>query len=254
MVSNAQLEKEKQCYSYQIEMLKDEIEEMRECNYRLQKDFKEKSRENGLVLITNEDNDNCAHKPLMNGDVNWPKVNSNKSTSSGINGTLISREAARILSEMEGETIEEKLRLISKEKQELLEEIKQLRSEVEEERQRNKDSMLSNQMINGIEMKLNEIETSKLIHEYKFRLIEAEQERNNLQNIIIRLETQLERLRQNAEQSEKLENDLKTEKRKVLRELREAQARIEDLETSNAHLQKRIDKFKSKCLATINSN
>ncbi|RWS29293.1 leucine-rich repeat flightless-interacting protein 2-like protein [Leptotrombidium deliense] len=284
------LEKEKQCYSYQIEILKDEKQELEERNYRLQKEFREKSRnfdflsrdfaklqeenkflkecvrvkdqiieENGCIAVTGE----RAEKRMVNGDAHCLKGTD----------THISETAARILSEMDGESLEDKLRIISREKSELLDEIKQLKHDLEEERQRNKDAILSHQMINGIEMQLNEsrssidtlrlifnditfstVESSKLIHEYKFRLIEAEQDRNNLQNIIMRLETQLERLKVNAEQSEKLENDLKTEKRKVLRELREAQVRIEDLETSNAHLQKRIDKFKSKCLATINSN
>ncbi|KAH7965469.1 hypothetical protein HPB49_008238 [Dermacentor silvarum] len=55
---------------------------------------------------------------------------------------------------------------------------------------------------------------------------------------VSRLETQVLRFKATLEESEKLEDDLKAEKRK----LRE---RIEELETANKHLQKRIDKLKS---------
>jgi hypothetical protein len=44
MISNAQLDNEKQSFSYQVELYKDDIEELEENFIRVQKDYKEKSR------------------------------------------------------------------------------------------------------------------------------------------------------------------------------------------------------------------
>jgi len=53
------------------------------------------------------------------------------------------------------------------------------------------------------------------------------------------------RFRVAAETSEKAEDDLKAEKRKLQRELRETQTKFEELETSHNHLQRRLDKLKT---------
>jgi len=45
-----------------------------------------------------------------------------------------------------------------------------------------------------------------------------------------------------------VEGDLKAEKRRSLRELRESQAKVEELETNNSHLQKRLDRIRSRNL------
>jgi hypothetical protein len=44
MINNAQLDNEKQSYLYQVELYKDDIEELEENFIRVQKDYKEKSR------------------------------------------------------------------------------------------------------------------------------------------------------------------------------------------------------------------
>lgn len=62
-------------------------------------------------------------------------------------------------------------------------------------------------------------ENNKLLYEYKFKLKKAEQEIITLQNTVSRVEMQVERYKKQLEQAEKSEDELKTDKRKILREV-----------------------------------
>ncbi|GFT02683.1 leucine-rich repeat flightless-interacting protein 2 [Trichonephila clavipes] len=136
--------------------------------------------------------------------------------------------------------------------------IYRLRLDLEEERQKlskMENSSVNHNHVNGPDIKVLEVqrEANKQVSDYKFRLKKAEQEITTLQSNISRLESQVARYKTATENAEKVEDELKAEKRKTQRELREAQSRIEELETSNAHLQKRIDKLKSARTALIKS-
>ena len=60
-----------------------------------------------------------------------------------------------------------------------------------------------------------------------------------------RLESQVIRFKTAAETAEQSEESLKTERRKMQRELREAITRNEELETQNKYLEARLDKLKT---------
>ncbi len=62
-------------------------------------------------------------------------------------------------------------------------------------------------------------EANKLVSDYKFKLKKSEQEVSVLQGNVARLETQLTRYRTAAEEAEKLEDELKADKRKSQREV-----------------------------------
>ena len=62
-------------------------------------------------------------------------------------------------------------------------------------------------------------ESNKLLDEYRHRLKKAENEIQNLQTVISRLEIQAEKLNKRLMDSEKRETELKAEKRKILREV-----------------------------------
>jgi len=62
-------------------------------------------------------------------------------------------------------------------------------------------------------------DTKKLLHDYKFKLKKVEQENIILAGNVSRLDTQLTRFKTAAEEAEKLEDELKTEKRKILRDV-----------------------------------
>ena len=62
-------------------------------------------------------------------------------------------------------------------------------------------------------------EASKQIHEYKLKLQKAEQEITNLDGTVVRLETQVKRFKYDADEAEKLEDELKTDRRRLQREV-----------------------------------
>ncbi|KAG8192281.1 hypothetical protein JTE90_002106 [Oedothorax gibbosus] len=284
MISNAQLDNEKSAYIYQVETLKDEIEEMQENLNQSQSEYREKKRvydqlnrdfqqlkqdkeyllhclkqrdqliqENGLVLVGENG---------LNGDIDEehvPKVSARKKSKQLSSAALLSQQSAQLLEQVGNGTLDVRLKKFVEEKQDLLDEIYRLRLDLEDERQ--KLSKMENSPgnhhnhVNGPDTKVLEVqkEANKQVSDYKFRLKMSEQEIATLQSNISRLESQVARYKTATENAEKTEDDLKAEKRKVLRELREAQSRIEELETSNSHLQKRIDKLKSTRNALIKS-
>lgn len=63
-------------------------------------------------------------------------------------------------------------------------------------------------------------EANKLLADYKFKLQKAEQDMSTLQATVARLESQVIRYKSAAEASEKAEDELKVEKRKLQREVR----------------------------------
>ncbi|XP_072339668.1 leucine-rich repeat flightless-interacting protein 2-like [Scyliorhinus torazame] len=88
-------------------------------------------------------------------------------------------------------------------------------------------------------------DANRQISEYKFKLTKTEQEITALEQNIARLENQVLRYKTAAENAEKVEDELKAEKRKLQREVRSALDKIEELEMSNSHLAKRLEKMKA---------
>ncbi|NWU90197.1 LRRF2 protein, partial [Upupa epops] len=94
-------------------------------------------------------------------------------------------------------------------------------------------------------------DANRQISEYKFKLSKAEQDRTTLEQNIARLEGQVARYKNAAENAEKVEDELKAEKRKLQRELRTALDKIEEMEMTNSHLMKRLEKMKANRTALL---
>ncbi|XP_075333358.1 leucine-rich repeat flightless-interacting protein 2 isoform X3 [Odontesthes bonariensis] len=88
-------------------------------------------------------------------------------------------------------------------------------------------------------------DANRQISELKFKLVKSEQEVTALEQNVIRLEGQVTRYKSASENGEKVEDELKVEKRKLQRELRSALDRIDELEATNSHLAKRLEKMKA---------
>ncbi|XP_072434767.1 leucine-rich repeat flightless-interacting protein 2-like isoform X18 [Chiloscyllium punctatum] len=141
-------------------------------------------------------------------------------------------------------------KILIDEKEALLEQIKKLKAQLDErtkngtvEKAESSDTILEN----GTDVQVIEMQrdANRQISEYKFKLTKTEQEITALEQNIMRLESQVLRYKTAAENAEKVEDELKAEKRKLQREVRSAQDKIEELEMSNSHLTKRLEKMKA---------
>ncbi|XP_050982285.1 leucine-rich repeat flightless-interacting protein 2 isoform X8 [Labeo rohita] len=265
MVSNAQLDNEKANLIYQVDTLKDVIEEMEEQMSELRRETEDRSKElerqkhtcsvlnhkleemkegirqrdeliekHGLVIIPED---------TPNGDV------SHESPTSGI--TVVTQEAAQVLESAGDGPLDVRLRKLADEKDELLSQIRKLKMQLEEERQKHSkiDSVYTEgeRMENGTDLHIIEMQrdANRQISEYKFKLSKAEQEMATMEQNVNRLEGQVSRYKASADNAEKIEDELKAEKRKLQRELRTALDKIEEMEMTNNHLIKRLEKMKA---------
>ncbi|XP_030297614.1 leucine-rich repeat flightless-interacting protein 2 isoform X2 [Sparus aurata] len=178
-----------------------------------------------------------------NGDVN------HEPQPSGI--TVVSQEAAQLLESAGEGPLDVRLRKLAEEKDELLAQIRKLKNQLEEERQKHSkmDSAYTDgeRMENGTDLHFIEMQrdANRQISEYKFKLSKAEQEMGTMEQNINRLEGQVSRYKASADNAEKVEDELKAEKRKLQRELRTALDKIEEMEMTNNHLVKRLEKMKA---------
>uniref|UniRef100_A0A8C4TZL5 Leucine-rich repeat flightless-interacting protein 2 n=1 Tax=Falco tinnunculus TaxID=100819 RepID=A0A8C4TZL5_FALTI len=305
MVSNAQLDNEKNNLVYQVDTLKDVIEEKEEQIAEFYRENEEKSKElerqkhtclvlqhkldelkEGLrqrdelieALERQKDYFDCIKnerdelreeladlKETMkrgekhglviipdgtpNGDVN------HESVVGAI--TVVSQEAAQVLESAGEGPLDIRLRKLAGEKEELLSQVRKLKMQLEEERQKySKSDGMNSDIIgleNGSDLQLIEIQrdANRQISEYKFKLSKAEQDITTLEQNIGRLEGQVARYKNAAENAEKVEDELKAEKRKLQRELRTALDKIEEMEMTNNHLMKRLEKMKANRTALL---
>ncbi|XP_071235912.1 leucine-rich repeat flightless-interacting protein 2 isoform X7 [Salvelinus alpinus] len=200
-------------------------------------DIKAKAKtgeKHGLVIIP---------EGMPNGDI------SHDDPATGI--TVVTQETAQVLESAGEGPLDVRLRKLADEKDELLAQIRKLKMQLEDERQ--KHSKMENaftegeRMENGTDLHVIEMQrdANRQISEYKFKLSKAEQEMGTMEQNINRLEGQVSRYKASAENSEKIEDELKIEKRKLQRELRTALDKTEEMEMTNNHLVKRLEKMKA---------
>ncbi|XP_040913915.1 leucine-rich repeat flightless-interacting protein 2 isoform X25 [Toxotes jaculatrix] len=147
--------------------------------------------------------------------------------------------------------LEIRLRKLVDEREKMIEQVKKLKSQLEQKSQKNGTESSSTPdgeiLENGNDPTIIELQrdSNRQISEMKFKLVKAEQEVTALEQNVTRLEGQVTRYKSAAENSEKVEDELKAEKRKLQRELRSALDKIDELESNNSHLSKRLEKMKS---------
>ncbi|XP_048880434.1 leucine-rich repeat flightless-interacting protein 2-like isoform X1 [Brienomyrus brachyistius] len=229
------LERQKEyfdCIRSERDELKDELADL--------KGKSKPAEKHGLVVLP---------ESTPNGDVSHEPVGG------GI--AVVTQETAQVLESAGEGPLDVRLRKLADEKEELLAQIRKLKMQLDEERQKSTkmESVFtdSERLENGTDLHFIEMQrdANRQISEYKFKLSKAEQEMATMEQNINRLEGQVSRYKVAADNSEKIEDELKVEKRKLQRELRTALDKIEEMEMTNSHLVKRLEKMKANRTAML---
>ncbi|XP_022596946.1 leucine-rich repeat flightless-interacting protein 2-like isoform X12 [Seriola dumerili] len=147
--------------------------------------------------------------------------------------------------------LEIRLRKLVDEREKMIDQVKKLKAQLEQKSQKNGTDSSSSPdgeiVENGNDPNIIELQrdSNRQLSDLKFKLVKAEQEVTALEQNVTRLEGQVTRYKSAAENSEKVEDELKAEKRKLQRELRSALDKVDELESNNSHLSKRLEKMKS---------
>ncbi|XP_013863998.1 leucine-rich repeat flightless-interacting protein 2 [Austrofundulus limnaeus] len=183
------------------------------------------------------------------GVVISPEVTTNGD--SEVSEEFVSSESASQLveespqSDREGK-IELRLKKLFEEREGLRDQVRFLRSQLDQ-RTDGVQNTDRDGLENGMDSHLLDLQrdANRQISELKFKLVKSEQEVTALEQNVIRLEGQVSRYKSAFENAETIEDELKVERRKLQREVRSALDRISELEVSNRHLSKRLEKMKA---------
>ncbi|XP_023806234.1 leucine-rich repeat flightless-interacting protein 2 isoform X3 [Oryzias latipes] len=264
MVSNAQLDNEKSNLMYEVDTLKDSLMELEELLSESRRQYEDKAKDyerakhahSVLQFQFNEMKESLKQsEELLNkhGIVLGPDLNVNGEAEDDESSDAAPRPALDSQGRpAEGNSILEiRLRKLVDEREKMIEQVKKLKAQLDQKTQKNNtEGGLSPDgeiFENGNDPNIMDLQrdSSRQINDLKFKLVKAEQDVTALEQNVTRLEGHVTRYKSLAENAEKVEDELKAEKRKLQRELRSALDKIEELESSNSHLNKRLEKMKS---------
>ncbi|XP_059891517.1 leucine-rich repeat flightless-interacting protein 2 isoform X35 [Gadus macrocephalus] len=269
MVSNAQLDNEKSNLLYQVDTLKDSLTELEELLAEARREYEEKNKDHErekhahsiLQFQFNEVKETLKQsEELLNkhGIVLGPDLNINGgivepgTDGSSEPGSPLGPDHMASPTEGNSSMLEIRLRKLVDEREKMIDQVKKLKAQLEQKtaQKNGTESSLSTDgdiLENGTDPNLLEQQrdASRQVNDLKFKLVKAEQEVTALEQNVTRMEGQVTRYKSASENAEKVEDELKAEKRRLQRELRSALDKVDELESNNSHLSKRLEKMKS---------
>ncbi|XP_037075415.1 leucine-rich repeat flightless-interacting protein 2-like isoform X2 [Pollicipes pollicipes] len=254
MVTSAQLDNDKSTLNYQVELLKDKLEELQESHTQLQREHRTRCSEHEqLKRVSNrlKEDFECCKKlleerdklieenglVLVGDDEDEGSESEAPAAGQRPQKALVSHGAAQLLDKAGGGTLDSRLRRLGEEKNELEDQLRRLKLELEEERHMNARARISGTG-SGAESDQVQREVARQVGEYRFKLQKADQDITNLQTAVQRLENQVARYKSAAETAEKSEEELKGEKRKLQRELRETLQKADELDSAKKTMER----------------
>ncbi|XP_030194835.1 leucine-rich repeat flightless-interacting protein 2 isoform X35 [Gadus morhua] len=269
MVSNAQLDNEKSNLLYQVDTLKDSLTELEELLAEARREYEEKNKDHErekhahsiLQFQFNEVKETLKQsEELLNkhGIVLGPDLNINGgivepgTDGSSEPGSPLGPDHMASPTEGNSSMLEIRLRKLVDEREKMIDQVKKLKAQLEQKtaQKNGTESSLSTDgdiLENGNDPNLLEQQrdATRQVNDLKFKLVKAEQEVTALEQNVTRMEGQVTRYKSASENAEKVEDELKAEKRRLQRELRSALDKVDELESNNSHLSKRLEKMKS---------
>ncbi|XP_046965201.1 leucine-rich repeat flightless-interacting protein 2 isoform X2 [Vanessa cardui] len=257
MILNAQLDNDKAALGYQLELLKDRIEELQEEYAQLQREHKEKcssherlkrehaSLEREVVLardaVRARDAAAAAAGRAFVEAAAAPDALAGQPCGSVPPLALVSHHSQQLLDDAGEGTLDVRLERLAGAKAALEGEVRKLKLQLNEERAARQNGVAHPER--DVDCELEALR--KAASEAKARAARAEAEAALHAAAVVRLEAQVARLRARQDHQDEHEELLKQERRRLQREAREALNRVEELETENSHLTKRLDKLKN---------
>ncbi|KAL0841735.1 hypothetical protein ABMA28_014004 [Loxostege sticticalis] len=255
MILNAQLDNDKAALGYQLELLKDRIEELQEEYAQLSREHKEKCSSHERLKREHaslEREVTCARDAVRARDAaaaaaGFAFVEAGAAAEVPGFGAvpplaLVSHQADQLLGDASEGTLDVRLQKLLSSKQGLESEVRKLKLQLNDERAARQNGV-ANHHDQEIETELETLR--RCLTEAKARAARAEAEAALQAAGAARLEAQVARLKARQDHQDEHEELLKQERRKLQREAREALNRVEELETENSHLTKRLDKLKN---------
>ena len=252
MMTNETLDNEKTAISYKLDLVTDKFEEQEERLMEADRMRKEKSRETerakrkikelerdvGLLRLQLQQRQDLIERHglvLVGGDAVVMEQDEGKE--GGVGGkvgaaALITPSAAALLERAAGPSgsLDARLRKFAAEKEDLRDVIRRLTVELETAKTTTTTTLNGDggRIVNGLgdgdhgdengessETKLKEERKKQQLEESKLKLAKAELEMTNLEGTVTRMEQQIKRYQEMLADSEKTEEDLKTERRKL---------------------------------------
>uniref|UniRef100_A0A672NMT7 Leucine-rich repeat flightless-interacting protein 1-like n=1 Tax=Sinocyclocheilus grahami TaxID=75366 RepID=A0A672NMT7_SINGR len=262
MVSNAQLDNEKTNMMYEVDTLKDSLMELEEMLFETRRELEEKCKDlerekhahSILQFQFNELKETLKQSEELltkHGIVLGPDLATNGETGEEVGKADQNSQTASAEIRDGSSILEIRLRKLVDERENLIEQVKRLKGQLEQKKQKNGIEDVSSPegdvLENGADSNIMDIQrdANRQVNDLRFKLVKSEQEVTAHEQNVTRLEGQVTRYKAASENAEKVEDELKAEKRKLQRELRSALDKIEELESSNSHLSKRLEKMKS---------
>uniref|UniRef100_A0AAQ5YN97 Leucine rich repeat (in FLII) interacting protein 1b n=1 Tax=Amphiprion ocellaris TaxID=80972 RepID=A0AAQ5YN97_AMPOC len=263
MVSNAQLHNDKSTLMYQVEALREELSDMEELLWEARrrhddrtKEFEHERQNHSVLQFQFKEMKETLRQSeellTKHGVVVSPDVTTNGDAGRGGSEDDISVDAATRLAQEAPHSgresmLELRLKKLFEERESLQDQVRLLKSQLDQKNGTDGVQNPEGGLENGMDAHLLDLQrdANRQISDLKFKLVKSEQEVTTLEQNVIRLEGQVSRYKSASENAEKIEDELKVEKRKLQRELRSALDRIDELELNNSHLNKRLEKMKA---------
>lgn len=255
----SQLDNEKSALLYEIDLLKDEMEEKEQLLSQANRESRDLATEVKLLKRT-IDGLNAQHATLRSEiaqrdqiiQENGLVLAEQEKSDALLNGTDNVQTTPLIFSQTTIALVEKAVpgsSSIDEKVKRLVDVNKKMRQQVEEAEQslyvrRTARADLMNSAQNGILGDELQRDAAKQLAEIKFKLQEAERENTNYQGNLIRVDGQMKRYKAAAEQAEKELLELKSQNRQLKKELRDKDNALDEAKETNRHLQNRIEKLR----------